>query len=96
MAQPHGTAKVISIRSFSGSECRPSSVITQQKLREGAELLELQRRVTESLHKFRMEVENELASGADIEDGALTFDRELKIVRPRRPKTTKILQVSAR
>jgi hypothetical protein len=80
-------------RSFFADEGDPPSTITQQRLKTGTQLLEEQRRIMEALQKFKMDIDNELAAGALIEPGDLTFDRELKIVRPRRAEPARVLQV---
>ena len=74
--------KVVSIRDRIPAAA-PVSLITQERLRRGAELFEAQGRIAREIHQFKWEVEAQLSRGAGIEDGLLTFDRELKIVRPR-------------
>jgi len=90
------TGKVISIRSFSPAACSQPSPISQERLREGLRLMEEQRRVLEALQKFRMDIDSDLAAGAEIEAGELTFDYDLKIVRPRAVRPGRVLQVSFR
>jgi hypothetical protein len=87
--------KVISIRNFATAEPAGTSPISQERLRIGQQLMEEPRRTFEALHKFKLEIEAELAAGAGIEAGELTFDRELKIVRRRHSGSARILQVSA-
>jgi hypothetical protein len=95
MAHTPGIKKVVSIRSFS-PECKLPSTITQERLQAGIQLLEQQRRILEALQQFKMDVEGDLAGGAEIEAGELTFDRELMIVRPRKVTPARVVQVSIR
>jgi hypothetical protein len=88
--------KVISIRRFGTPECKSHSTITQDRLQAGIRLLEEQRRIQEALQQFKMEVYTELAAGAEIEGGELTFDQELKIVRPRGTAPARRLHFSVR
>jgi hypothetical protein len=96
MAHAPGTTKVVSIRRICAPECAPPSAITQERLQAGVQLLVEQRRILEALQKFKMDIDNDLAAGGEIEAGELTFDRELKIVRPHRATTARALQVSIR
>lgn len=96
MARVQNAAKVVSIRSFCAGKCDPPFTITQERLKTGTQLLEEQRRIMEALQKFKMDIDNDLAAGAEIESGDLTFDRELKIVRPRRAEPARVLQVLVR
>jgi len=90
------TGKVVSIRSLSPAVCSGSSAISQERLREGLRLIEEQRRVLEALQRFRLDIDSDLAAGAEIEAGELTFDGELKIVRPRAVRPGRVLQASFR
>ena len=88
--------KVVSIRSAQPVDRRAAEHITQERLRRGLDLLDAQRRVLEELHKFKLDMEKDLAAGAEPEEGELTFDRDLRIVRPRGAGRGRILQVSIR
>ena len=96
MAHSNGSAKVVSIQSFRPTECCVPSPITQDRLRDGIQLLEEQRRILDALQEFKLSVDRDLAAGAEIEAGELTFDRDLKIVRQRKYTQPRILQVSIR
>lgn len=96
MAHAPGKTKVVSIRRICVSECTPPSTITQERLKAGIRLMEEQRRILAALQKFKMDMYNDLAAGGEIEAGELTFDRELKIVRPHRATPARALQVSIR
>ena len=96
MGHAHGTTKVVSIRSFRRAECTPAPAITQDRLRFGVELLREQRRILEAVHQFKMDLDKDLSAGAEIEAGELTFDRDLKIVRPRGTSKPRVMQVSTR
>jgi hypothetical protein len=95
MAHTPGIKKVVSIRSIA-PECTPHLTITQERLQTGIQLLEEQRRILEALQEFKLDIDSDLAAGAEIEAGELTFDRELMIVRPRRLTPARVLQVSIR
>lgn len=60
--------------------------ITQERLRRGVKLREEELRIAQASHEFLMELERDLAAGASIEQGCLTFDRSIRIVR-RQPET---------
>lgn len=90
------TGKVVSIRSFSPAPCSQPAPISQERLREGLRLMEEQRRVLEALQQFRMDIDSDIAAGAEIEAGELTFDHDLKIVRPRASRPGRVLKVSFR
>jgi hypothetical protein len=96
LANSNGSAKVVSIQSFRHAECCLPSPITQERLRDGIRLLEEQRRILDALQEFKLSVDRDLAGGAEIEAGELTFDRDLKIVRQRKSTQPHILQVSVR
>jgi hypothetical protein len=96
MVHSNGSAKVVSIQSFRPAECFVPSPITQERLREGIHLLEEQRRILDALQDFKLSVDRDLAGGAEIEAGELTFDRDLKIVRQRKGTEPRILQGSFR
>ncbi len=96
MAHTSGTTKVVPIRRVSQVECSPPPVISQERLQTGILLLEEHRRILEALQKFKMDIDSDLAAGADIEAGEHTFDRDLKVVRPRRFTPARVLQVSSR
>ena len=96
MAHSNGSAKVVSIQNFWPAECFVRSPITQERLRDGIQLLEEQRRILDALQEFKLSVDRDLASGAEIEAGELTFDRDLKIVRQRKSTQPRTLQVSVR
>jgi hypothetical protein len=96
LAHSNGSGKVVSIQSFRPADCLIPSPITQERLREGIRLLEDQRRILDALQEFKLSVDRDLAGGAEIEPGKLTFDRDLKIVRQRNSTPPRILQVSVR
>jgi hypothetical protein len=96
VAHSNGSAKVVSIQSFRLAECFVPSRISQERLRDGIRLLEEQRRILDALQEFKLSVDRELASGAEIEPGDLTFDRDLKVVRQRKSTHPRLLQISVR
>jgi hypothetical protein len=96
LAYSNGSAKVVSIQSFRTTDCFVSSPVTQERLRHGIQLIEEQRRILDALQEFKLSVDRDLAGGAEIEAGELTFDRDLKIVRQRKSTQPRILQVSVR
>lgn len=96
MAHSNGSAKLVSIQSFRHAERCVPSPITQERLRDGIRLLEEQRRILDAFQEFKLSVDTDLAGGAEIEAGELTFDHDLKIVRQRKSTQPRILQVSVR
>lgn len=88
---PATRAKVIPIRPVSPAASNGS--ISQQRLRLGLQLMGEQHRILAALQRFRTEIDADLAVGAQIEPGELTFDRELRIVRPSASRVTRILKV---
>ena len=59
-------------------------MISQDRLREGIELLK-QQRASRALQQFTLDIEIALAEGATVEHGELAFDRDLKVVRHSEP-----------
>jgi hypothetical protein len=95
MTPSHGSPKIVPItRKSPKRPSQPSRVITQERLREGSQLIEESHRILELVQKFKMDIDADLAAGAEVEAGELMFDAELKIVRPR--KTARVPQVLAR
>jgi hypothetical protein len=77
-------ARVIPIRATASKPAGATGHITQEKLQRGAELMEAQTQIARQVLQFRLDLDAELAVGAEIEPGALTFDRALRMVRPAR------------
>jgi hypothetical protein len=69
--------------------------VTQERLRRGAELLVQEMAVMRAMRQFRMELEADLACGAETEAGELIFDRELKVVRHKSRTGANLQQVPA-
>lgn len=55
--------------------------ITQARLQKGLELFLEEARITRALTEFKMQMQADVAAGAEIEPGELLFDPECKIVR---------------
>lgn len=68
-------------RETTGERIEIPGPVTQQRLAKLAELRALEATLIQSRRKLSMELDSELAAGAEIEAGNLTFDRELKLVR---------------
>lgn len=62
-------------------ETADAKTISQQRLAEGLQLLREEHRIAQALREFAVAVELEMRSGAVIEAGELTFDRNLKVAR---------------
>jgi len=60
---------------------RAAEPITQARLAQALQLHLEEMRITQALREFRLQLEADLASGAQIERGDLRYDPELKIVR---------------
>jgi len=60
---------------------RTQAQISQERLRRGAELLAAEWNAIRARQEFALQIERELAEGAGLEPGELTFDSELKLVR---------------
>jgi hypothetical protein len=73
-------------RSIPAQKGQPAPV-TQTRLAQGYELYLEEMRVTRALREFRMQLEADLAAGAEVEAGDLLFDPEVKIVRRNGPAT---------
>jgi hypothetical protein len=73
-----------------------ASPVTQERLRRGADLLVQEIAAIRATRQFAMELAADLANGAEIEYGELTFDRELKVVRHKDRTAAKLRQVPAR
>jgi hypothetical protein len=73
-------------RANSGTPQNPvaSSPVTQERLRAIDELLAQELLVMSTRRKLLMEIEADLAAGAEIEPGELIYQRELKMVRRKR------------
>jgi hypothetical protein len=61
-----------------------SSPVTQERLRAIDELLAQELLVMSTRRKLLMDIEADLAAGAEIEPGELIYQRELKMVRRKR------------
>jgi hypothetical protein len=81
-------ARVISIdsrsphRGMGRPPLKEAEPITQARLAQGLQLRLEEMRITQALQEFRLQVEADLAAGAQIESGDLRYDPELRIVRP--------------
>ena len=80
-------AKVISIdahskkRAYAQPPVDPARPVTQVRLAEGLQLHLEEMRIIRARREFRLRLEADLAAGAQIEEGDLLYDPELKIVR---------------
>jgi hypothetical protein len=92
-----GPARVVSIRrAVSGAPLgpTPSSPVTQQRLHAIDDLLAQELLVISTRRKLLMEIEADLAAGAEIEPGELLYHRELKMVRRKRLDSAVVRPIS--
>src|SRR5258705_4464725 len=92
-----GPARILQMRrAVSGTRQNPtaSSPVTQERLRAVDDLLAQELLVISTRRKLLMEIETDLDAGAEIEPGELIYQRELKLVRRKRPDSAVLRPIS--
>lgn len=70
-----------SVRNTPNTAAPSAPKITQERLRQGIQFLTQEFLAVRAMREFTLAMETDLAAGATIEGGELTFDQMLKVIR---------------
>jgi len=83
--KPRTPGRVLQFPSPRGPKVDPlAPPVTQERLRQCADLWMQELTAIRAMREFTLQLEADMAGGAEVEAGELVFDRDLKVVRHKR------------